>query len=1006
MRFINCCVLVLCFTFFTGSINAQNTKEKAYSGKVVSADGKPIGGVVVEVQEKNTRTVTNVDGTFTITSEPDNLLNFSKKGFWSSQKVAGDANGLNISLQVSKVEGGEEDDVEIPFGVRKKRALTYAISQLNTESIPHIPLSNVTTLFSGRLAGLYIQQISNGPGNDNTTLQVRGRSTYNSGNRPRVLVDGINRDITDIDISEIETVTVLKDAPGLAWYGLNGANGVIMVTTKKGSQKKFSVNFETQAGYQKPSNKISPLNSFDYATLINEALTNEGKPVAYSPAILQAYNNNSLPFKYPNNNYSDSFLKESSAVNRYALSVSGGSNSFRYFSSLSYYNQSGLFTPVETDDFNSQLRFKRINFRVNLDYDINKNLSVGLNLGARSGSLREPTEGSAAVLGDLYNLPPNAFAITNSDGSYGGSTGFRFNPLGRLQSRGFVRNLARTMQVNLTAKQKLNFITEGLSANLLYSYDAQGNYQSGLTTDYEVFDTNNVRYRTVAPLSYFPANFNSNNRRNEIWLGLDYDRLFKQKHQINASIRAQRSVDAAAQRLDFRGQQISARIDYGFDDKYFVGFVGSYAGSENFGKSKRYGFFPAVSAGWIISEEKFFRSSMALNYLKLRTSYGKIGNGEIGGARLPFRTLYRAPAGFGYPFGTSFAATVSADNTYGLGNPNISWENLKRFNLGTDILLLNRSLSISIDYFNDERRDILTAPLLPSILGVGVTAVNGGVVTSKGVETSLSFVKQLGKVNISVNSNYTYAKNEVVQVNESFGTLDYQSLIGFNVGTVTGITSKLLYESDGLFQDQAQINNSPSQGPAGVIKPGDIKYKDLNGDGTINNLDRVTTNYSDIPTAYYGFGMNVSYKIFELSTQFQGTEGRTINIRNIVNSGPDGLNQLSMQRFTPSTASSALFPRLSNPGSANNNLESDFWLRSGDFLKLRTVLFGISLPEKFNQRLHIQNLQLYAAGYNLWNLKKLDVDIDPEMPGAGYGSGTSAAYPNLKTFTLGLKVKL
>ena len=985
-----------------GNATAQDKKDKIFSGKVMTAEGKPLSGVLVQVQEKNIRTTTKADGSFVIKTNAENYLNFSKKEFLTAQKLAGDALGLIVVLQSSKIEGGEDDDVVIPFGIRKKRAVTYSVSSLNAETVPHIPLNNVTTLLSGRLAGLYIQQLSNGPGNDNTTLQVRGRSTYNSGNRPRILVDGINRDVTDIDISEIETVTVLKDAPGLAWYGLNGANGIILVSTKKGSQKKFSVNLEAQSGYQKQENIIAPLSSFDYATLINEGLSNEGRPVAYSPSILQAYNDNSLPFKYPNNNYTSSYLKETSPLNRYALSVAGGTEGFRYFTMLSYLKQDGLFTPVKTDDFNSQLKFQRINFRVNLDYDINKNLTVGLNLGGRSASLREPLDGASAVLNDLYNLPPNAFAIKNSDGSYGGSTNFRNNPLARLQSRGFVRNLARTMQVNLTAKQKLNFITEGLSASLLYSYDAEGNYQSGLTTDYEVFDTNAVKYRTLAPLSYVSANFNSNIRRNEVWVGLDYDRLFKNKHQINATMRVQRSVDAAGDRLDFRGQQISGRVDYGFKDKYFAGFVGSYSGSENFAKGNRYGFFPAVSAAWILSEEKFFKPSRILNYVKLRASYGKIGNGEIGGPRLPFRTLYRAPAGFGYPFGTAFAATVSADNTPGLGNPDISWEKLKKFNVGADFMFLNKSLSLSVEYFKDERRDILTTPILPSILGIAVTAVNGGVVTSKGIETSLQYSKQIGKINISVNGNYTSAKNEVQAINESFGTLDYQSSIGFNTGNVSGTSSKLFYVSDGLFKDQAQINNSPSQGPAAVIKPGDIKYKDLNNDGVIDNLDRMTTDYSDVPKAYYGFGMNIKYKIFELSTQFQGTEGRSIYIKNIINSGPNGLNKFSLQRFTPATAGTAILPRLANPGSANNNLDSDFWLRSGDFLKLRTILFGISIPDKLTQRLHVQDIQFYAAGYNLWSLKKLDIDLDPEMPGAGYGS----AYPNLKTFTLGLKIKL
>ncbi len=1001
MKFINCCIfLMLCFSICTGRVYAQQKLEKPFVGKVYGADGKPLGGVAVEVQEQNVRTLTQSDGSFSITTLPENLLNFSKSGYNTRQLAAGAVSITNIVLQLSKIQGGEDDDVVIPFGTRKKRNLTYAVSNLNAASLPHIPTSNVTTLLSGRMAGLYVQQLSNGPANDNTTLQVRGRSTYNNGNRPRILVDGINRDLEDVDISEIESVTVLKDAPSQAWYGLSGGNGVIMITTKKGSQKKFSVNFESQVGFQKRTNIINPLNAFDYATLFNEALTNEGRPVAYSTQALQAYKDRSDPFKFPDNNYIDSFLKKSSPVSRYAVSVSGGSNTFRYFTMLSYFRQEGMFTPVKTDDFNSQLKFQRINFRVNLDYDINKNLLVGLNVGGRTGNLREPLDGASGLLNDLYNLPPNAFAILNSNGTFGGTNTFRNNPLGRLQNRGFVRNLTRTMQVSLNAKQNLGNITKGLSLSALYSFDAQGNYQSGLTTDYEVFDTNAVRFRTVAPLNYYPANFNTNNRRNELWLGFDYDRNFKQNHSVNASLRFQRSVDAAPERLDYRGQQVSARVDYGFKDRYFAGVVASYAGSENFDKNNRYGFFPAVSAAWIISEENFLKSSSIFNYVKLRTSYGITGNGEIGGARLPFRSLYRV-GNFGYPFGTSFTVTNSAD-PMGLGNTAITWETIRKFNFGTDLVFLNKSLLLSFDFFKDKRNDILTASNIPSVLGIAVTGFNGGQVTSKGIETSLSFARQVGKVNITVNGNYTYAKNEVVSVNEPFGIIDYQSTIGFNTGNVTGISSKLLYVSDGLFKDQTQINSSPSQGAAGVIKPGDIKYKDLNADGVINGFDRRITNFSDIPSSYYGFGFNFSYKIFELSTQFQGTGGRTIQIKNIINAGPDGLNQFSFKRFTPATAATAVYPRLANPGSANNNLDSDFWLRSGNFLKLRTILAGISLPEKLTNKLHVQQVQFFAAGYNLLSLVKLEEDIDPEMPAAGYGS----AYPNLRTFSLGLKVKL
>jgi TonB-linked SusC/RagA family outer membrane protein len=948
----NYILTLFCFSLLFVQGSAQEKNERVFSGRIVTADSTPVSGVTVEVQEQNRRTVSDATGAFSIVAGPSQILVFTKKGFTGIQKAAVDLVGASIVLQPSKVQGGDEDLVVIPFGSRTKRELTSAVSSFDADAVPHIPISNVTTLLSGRIPGLHIQQVSNGPGNDNTTLQVRGRSTYNTGNRPLVLVDGIVRDISDIDIGEIQSVTVLKDAASMAWYGLNAANGVVMFTTKKGSSRKMTINFDNQVGYQERTHIITPLSSFDYATLYNEALTNEGRPAFYGPDTLLAYRNNTNPYKFPSNNYVNSFLREKAPVTRHALSIGGGSNSFRYFTMVSYLRQEGHFTPVETEDFNSNLKFQRVNFRVNLDYDVNQNLAVGLNVGGRTGNLREPLEGASTILNDLYNLPPNAFPILNPDGTYGGTTIYRNNPMGRLLGRGYVRNLSRSIQANINARQKLNFITPGLSLNVLFSYDAQGNYQSGLTQDYEVFhyrETDTLKFRSATPLSYYPANFNNNIRRNEIWVGLDYDRSFS-AHRVNASVRAMRSVDAAVERLDYRGQQVAGRVEYSFRDRYFAGFTGSYAGSENFAPGNRYGFFPAISAGWIISEEDFLNTNSFFNYAKLRASYGKTGNGDIGGSRLPFRTLYRAPAGFGYAFGTSFAATVSAD-PIGLGNPDITWEKLTRFNAGTDLVFLNRALTLSVDYFKDNRSDILTSPIVPGILGINLVGVNGGEVSSKGIETAVLFEQQLGQVSLSLNGNYTYAKNEVVAVNEAAGLLPYQSSIGYNTGLVSGTGSKLLYVSDGIFKDQAQIDNSPSQGTA--IRPGDIKYKDINEDGVIDNNDRISTNFTDIPEAYFGFGFNLKYKIFELGTQFQGVEGRTIQVKGIVNSGPDGLNGFSLDRWTSGTASTAMFPRLAISSRANNNLDSDFWLRSGDFIKLRTVHFGISLPEKITQRARI-----------------------------------------------------
>jgi len=607
-------------------------------------------------------------------------------------------------------------------------------------------------------------------------------------------------------------------------------------------------------------------------------------------------------------------------------------------------------------------------------------------------------------MSDLRNLPPNAFPILNQDGSYGGTSIYQNNPLATLQSRGYTRDLTRVLSATLTAKYKLNFIAKGLSANILYSYDNSGVYTSGLTQDYEVYDFTidpAVKYRTVEPLAYSAAVFNVNNRRNEIWAGLDYDQLFNGKHSIKASVRANRSVDHSTDRLDYRGQQISARVDYGFNDRYFLGLVGSYAGSENFAPANRYGFFPAISAGWVVFDEQLHKTDNTLNYLKIKASYGLMGNGSIGGNRLPFRTLYNRATG--YSFGTTFASTVGAEEAT-LGNPDVTWEKLKRLNVGADLQFMKRSLVVSVDYFNDRRTNILTTAIIPGLFGIDLQPVNNGEVSSKGGEVNFRYDKQIGKLLVSLNGNGTYAKNTVISINEEPGALKTQSQIGHNTGYIDG--TKRFYMSDGLFQSVDQINNSPTQLLAGSVYPGDIKYKDISGpdgvpDGVISSYDAVNTNYTGVPDAYYGFGCSLTYKCFDINCQWQGTHGRTINIKSYVNSGPNNLNQLSLDRWTPETASTAKWPRLAVSDRGNNDAMSDFWLRSGDYLKLKTLEVGYSLPQRLTNRLNIKKARFYIGGYNLLTFSKLDLDLDPEMPDAGYGS----SYPSLRTFTLGLNVQ-
>lgn len=891
--------------------------------------------------------------------------------------------------------------IEIPFGTRSREELNYAQSSLRYNQLTKVPISNLSGLLAGRLSGFLFRWTGNQPGGGNVSYQIRGRSSYAQGSSPAFLVDGIERDFEDMDISEIESVTVLKDAAALNWYGLNGGNGAILVTTKRGKVGENLISFDAQGGFQSASNLIKPLNSFDFATLYNRGLTNAGQAPAYNDAALEGYKNHTDPYLYPDNNYLDRFLNKRASTQRYALIFSGGNDRVRYFSSVSYFNQQGLFKETETPNYDSNYGYKRYNFRINLDYDVTKTLTLTLLAGLRSEVRNDVGDGTSTVFSNLYNLPPNAFPILNADGSYGGTSLFQNNPLGQLQATGFSRTTTNILLASIMADQKLDFITRGLSANLFFSYDGYGNYGDGLSENYAVFNqtvTPVQTYRTPAVIAYRTAAFQTNTKNNELWFGLDYNRTIATDHQIKANVRAQQYVSAAVDRLDYRSRMLVGRADYSFKQRYMLGFTGSYSGSENYAPGRRFGFFPAVSAGWLLSKEDFLKDASVISYLKLRGSYGRSGNigptydasGNV--VRLPYRTLFTRDAG---PFlGSTFSTSTTARLVSPAGNPLTTWEKIDRLNLGTDVNLFKGALSFSFDYFDEKRTDILGPANLPGIVGIAIAQVNSGKVSSKGFDASGTFNKKIGEVLISTNANFTYAKNVILERTEN--VLPNQSTIGRYVNGGN------YYIAEGIFQSQAEINASPRQTLSSLVVPGDLRYKDVNNDNVIDANDAVSSDYTDIPKIFYGFGFNIKYKQFDFGAQFQGVEGRTVDLSDIMYAGPNGLNQLSLDTWTPATAASAKYPRVGISDNGNNTANSTFWLYSGDFLKLRSAEIGYITPRSLNQRLRFKGARIFVSGNNIFSISKLDdLDIDPETPNAGRFS----SYPYVKTFAVGINVK-
>lgn len=909
----------------------------------------------------------------------------------------------------SPADGGR-DEVAIPMGSRLKRYVPGVISVLKGE-LPQVPFSNLNDALTGLLPGVYVSKQNTAPGYDVSNILIRGRSSYNDAQPPLILVDGIERDFADMDASEIESISVLKDAASLAWYGIRGSNGVILVTTKRGSTTGTKVTLNAMGGAQLPQYTIKPLDSYTYATLYNEALQNGGLAPLYDQTALSAYKNGADPYRYPDNNLIDRFIRKWAPVQRYVASVSGGSEAAKYYTMFSYYNQGGLFAGTETPNYNSNAGYKRYNFRSNLEASVTKNLDISVNIGGRIENRSEPGQntgyaGITDVLNALYLTPPNAYPLLNADSSYGGNTIFQNNPLAQLQSRGYNSQITRVLLASARATYKLDGITKGLSLSAMYSYDMAGTYISGRTQNYEVYQQNSgtgayTRYGTRANLAYRAASFANTSRNNELWAGLDYKGSSGQ-HSLHVSgyyNTASVFNPIGSVRFDYNRKSVSSRVSYDFRRRYLADLVLNYSGNVRFAEKHRYGFFPALSAGWIISEENFMKGVKPVGYLKLRGSYGLTGNDNLFNARLyGWQSLY-STAGFqSYSFGTGFSSAGGATGEVSLPNPNLTFEKTTKLDLGFESRLFS-VLTVTADYFLDKRRDLISPSFIPGFIGQTLVPGNSGEAQYKGFETGVRFSKQAGAVNLQLFANYTLAKTKLNRYNDQPGLPRYQLQTGHPLANLGR-----MFVADGIFQNQSEITAAPRSTLSGKSQPGDIRYKDLNGDGLIDNFDQAVLDYTGVPSSYYSFGTTLAVAGFDLTAIMTGQHGGSADIRNTIYAGNANngfLNQYSVDRWSTATAAAALYPRLTLSDRGNNTALSTYWIRSTDFLQLRNVEVGYTLSGRLMNKLKLSACRLYINGYNLISFSKLtELDLDPTLPGAG----RNGVYPSLTTLSAGINL--
>ena len=992
------------------SVSAQQVVLK---GEVRDEMNLTVPGAAVKLLGSNQQRVTNDKGYFEFRlKEADTSRNVSVSfvGYGVSQYTL-KSNVIN-QLQLKNSAFNLQETVVVGFGTQKKATVTGSISQISGSELLKSPIANVSGALVGRLSGIQTRQNSGMPGNDDTQIRIRGTGTFAGSTNPLVLVDGVERSFNQLDMQEIESVTVLKDASTTAIYGIRGANGVILVTTKRGKEGPAKISYTANLGLQLPTRLPEAVNSFEFATLFNEAQLNDN-PIAiprFSATDLQKYKDGSDPLFYPDVDWFDAVFLDYAPQQQHNVNVRGGTKSAKYFISLGYLSQQGLQKEFNQKyNYSNKDNYQRFNLRSNLDMDITPSTKLALTLNGRTGDKnRTPTTGTT-LYGQILTSPP-----TTSPGLFDGKLillqGQRDgNPIERLTG-GFQKYSENHIDITLDGKQRLDVITEGLSLNARASYD--NDYRQLVTRSkseplYTAIRTtvNGVeqavfRQSREAPLLGNPVeSYDSPNEQFYTEASLNYQRSFG-KNNVSAvalaNIRKQWFPGGGYPGVPVSNQGFVGRVDYNYMAKYLAQVTMGYNGSENFPENSRYGFFPAVSAGYVVSEENFFKKYIpksVVSYLKFRASYGVTGNDQIGGNRfIYFPSEY--VAGSNYVFGDNPISYPSYREGK-IGNSQVTWERAVKRNFALDAKFLKNKLSLTAEYFYDTRDNILTGlNTVPTHTGIeNLGAFNIGSTQNGGFELDLGWDHSIGKFNYWIKGNYSFARNKIIEQDEAFDLNNPQlNRTGRRIGETFG------YIFDGFFRNQEEVNSWPSQ--AGVtIVPGDVRYLDINGDGLIDTRDQTAIASPNFPEISYAFSAGFNYKKFDGSFLFQGTGNMSTTLGDVFLRpfsllGTAYTNALG--RWTPSTAETATFPRLTTSyANQNNYLQSELWVQDASYLRLRNVELGYTLSIK---KLGISTMRIYANGQNLLTFDKLKI-VDPEA-----SASSAVTYPQVVTYNFGVNI--
>lgn len=1062
MKQIRILISILLLLCIMPNIFAQQDNTITVSGTVTDENKEPMIGVNIYVKnEPGFGVNTNLDGKYTIKVKRNATLVFSFVGY-DKKEIEVDGRTV-INVQMASNDNNVLNEVVVTgTGAVKKVSISGAISTVDMKTLK-IPTANITNALAGNIAGVISMQVSGEPGANQSEFWIRGISTFGAGSGALVLVDGFERPFNEINIEDIESFSVLKDASATAIYGSRGANGVIIITTKKGEAGKININGKVEYGYNTRTRTPEFVDGLTYAQLLNEARRTRNLEPLYNDIEMQIIENNLDPDLYPNIDWKDVLLKDGAGTYRASINMNGGGTTARYFVSGSYLSEGGMYKNDKTlKDYNTNSNLDRYNYRMNTDIDITpttvlrtgvsgfleKQNRAGLSQIYNTYYLSDDVSVSTRIVnGDGINIwksitgySPLATPMTYSNGltpAYG--TGEYTNPWVLATQSGYNESWRSKVETNITLEQNFDFITKGLRFTGRFAFDSDSRnnirhirWPEQHNTQRRRDSNGNLVFYRVSTERLMEQESNSWGERIYNLEGeLAYNRLFADAHNVSLFVKyAQREQaetsnvgNDIARGIPRRDQGVSGRVSYDYKSRYFIEFNGGYTGSEVFKTGHQFGFFPAVSAAWNISGEPFMKEHAPIfDLLKIRYSYGQVGNNKIKRGNDEIRFPYMGAIGTigGYNYGDLNSPNYSGLSSEGnLGAypglhiteyaaDYLTWEVATKHNLGLDFNIMNNKFSGAFDIFKDTRSNIyMQRKHLSEITGITSQPwANIGKMDNMGFDGQFNYNQKFGQVDMTMRGNVTYTRNKVLEYDEEANALPYKMTQGYRWEQAKGLIAL------GLFESYEDIRNSPQQ-EFGAYMPGDVKYKDVNGDGVINDNDVVAIGSTRVPNLVYGVGVSATWKGLDFNIHFQGAgkssyfingpavypfsevrEGNTLPWGNILTDVVG--NYWSESNPNPN----AKYPRLSYGGNANNYRASTYWLRDGAYLRFKTLEVGYTIPKRITNKWHINNIRLHFIGSNLFVLDMLKL-WDPEL-----GSGNGMAYPITKSFTGGLTISL